>query len=145
MHVFVPRNEEGIEYCTRVQLLGGLVRTDYVVRDKFCGAAFPSKAHIVSTSVIVVSPICCRVAIEWFAAASLPNPQASRTKIGQKPRSDAWRHVGSIPISSAIPTTMKLRMPQSRNAMPRNVPSNADIVILSIIASPVCGSNSGTI
>ena len=64
-----------------------------------------------------------------------PAPQASAIITGMKHRSAAWRAVGSIPISVAIPTMATDRIPQSRNASVSGVPSNADMVILSNTAS----------
>ena len=50
----------------------------------------------------------------------------------------------SMPISVATPAMMKELMPQSRSAMSRGVPSNADIVILSKTTSLGNGLSSGT-
>ena len=79
------------------------------------------------------------------AAASSPAPQASAIITGLKHRSAAWRAVGSIPTCVAIPTTATDRIPQSRNASARGVPSNADMVILSSMASSGIGVSSETI
>ena len=89
----------------------------------------------------------CAQERQWSdpAAFSLPKPHASFTRIGQKPRSAPWRQVGSIPISVAMPAMMKLRIPQSRSAISRKVPSKADIAILSTTASFAVGASSGTI
>ena len=61
------------------------------------------------------------------------------------PRSAPCRTVGSIPISVATPTIAKAFTPASRSTMSSGVPSNADIVILSKIASEGRGTSSGTI
>src|ERR1043166_7436349 len=63
---------------------------------------------------------------------------------GMYPRSAPWRTVGSMPISMAMPTMAKAVIPQSRSAMSNGVPSNADMVILSKIASLGSGFISGT-
>src|SRR5262245_22951759 len=48
-----------------------------------------------------------------------------------------------MPISVATPTITTVVTPQSRSAMSRGVPSNADIVILSKTASVARGASSG--
>jgi len=53
---------------------------------------------------------------------------------GMKPRSAAWRAVGSIPTSMAMPAIATAVTPQSRNVIVRGVPSKADMVILSMAA-----------
>jgi hypothetical protein len=52
-------------------------------------------------------------------------------------------NVGSMPISVATPTIANAVTPQSRSAMFSGVPSNADIVILSMTASLGRGAISG--
>jgi hypothetical protein len=62
---------------------------------------------------------------------------------GMYPRSVPWRTVGSIPISIATPMMTNVVIPQSRRAMSSGVPSRADIVILSKMASEGSGVISG--
>src|SRR2546430_1119285 len=101
-------------------------------------------SQIVSVSVINASPATFKLSIERLAASSLPAPHASVTSTGMYPRSAPWRAVGSIPISVAMPTTIKALMPQSRKAKSSQVPSKADIVNLSNTPSEGSGDNSGT-
>src|SRR5262245_57371929 len=61
-----------------------------------------------------------------------------------KPRSTAWRAVGSMPISMAMPQMTTVLRPQSRNAMASGVPSKAEKLILSKIASLGRGASSST-
>ena len=64
-------------------------------------------------------------------------------KTGTMPRSAACLAVGSIPISIATPTRAIDVILQSGSAIERGVPSKADMVSLSKIASLARGASSG--
>jgi hypothetical protein len=83
--------------------------------------------------------------MERWAASAWPLPQASSTMTGMMPRSAACLAVGSMPISIATPTSAIAVMPQSRSAIDSGVPSSADIVSLSKMASLGRGASSGVI
>src|SRR5262249_46783709 len=95
----------------------------------------PSRRRIVAMSVMIESPANSSAASERRAASAWPAPQASATITGTKARSAACRAVGSIPTSMARPAMATALTPQSRSAIDSGVPSNADMVILSKIAS----------
>ena len=78
-----------------------------------------------------------------WPAAWWPAPQPSSSTTGMKPRSVAWRQVGSMPISVAMPTMASALIPQSWSAKARGVPSKADMASLSKTASSGRGASSG--
>ena len=53
---------------------------------------------------MMASPAKCNASQERCAASAWPPPQASSITTGMIPRSAAWRAVGSMPISIAMPT-----------------------------------------
>jgi len=56
----------------------------------------------------------------------------------------AWRTVGSLPISSAIPTIANDSIPQSHKTISSGVPTNADVVICSGV-SPIPPNRGGNL
>ena len=98
----------------------------------------------VSVSVNNASPEKAKLSSERFAASGCPAPHASVMTTGIKPRSAAWRTVGSIPTSIAMPATATAIMAQSRKAKASGVPSKADMASLSNMASLGSVWSSGT-
>src|SRR5262249_24200941 len=76
-----------------------------------------SRRRIASMFVTIESPAKVSASRERRPASSWPLPQASATITGMKPRSAAWRAVGSIPTSKAMPAMAMARIAQSRNAI----------------------------
>src|SRR3569833_886972 len=64
--------------------------------------------------------------------------------MGTNPRSVAWRIVGSMPISVAMPQIAKPVRPQSVIANDNGVPAKADMASLSSTRSSAVGLSSGT-
>jgi hypothetical protein len=84
---------------------------------------------------------CSLTCVRSIAAASR-SPQASVTAMWIYPKSVLCLTVGSIPISRATPTITNEFKPQLRRVMSKNVPANADTVILSATASLGSGASS---
>src|SRR5258706_6564710 len=97
--------------------------------------AFASAEQNAAVSVMMASPAKCSASQERCAASPWPAPPASVMTTGIMPRSAAWRAVGSIPISIAMPAIATPALAQSRKSKASGVPPNADIASLSKIAS----------
>ena len=91
------------------------------------------------------SPVSLSVPIVCSRASVVLEPQASVTNTGHRLRSKACLTVGPIPTSSAMPAMTKQSSCASLIAKLRKVPSNADIVTLSMMTYPSRGASSGTI
>src|SRR5512139_1823668 len=128
------RPEQSAELWKPWQLYSHLNRRRQRTQSPRIGGHFQADARS-AVLQILVSPRKRMLASERSAASAWPPLQASSTRMGMKPRSAPWRTVGLIPVSVATPQMMKLFNPQSRSAMASGVPSKADIVIVSNIAS----------